>query len=65
MTGRGLSSMGCKNSDDSSKSYFSVVKWVEDEACRWILAPGLMGGGGGAGGPCIVLLGSGSEPSGE
>ena len=48
--------MGCKNSEDSSKSYFSVVNWVEDEACRWTLAPGLMGGGGGAGGEAKVQV---------
>ena len=62
--------MGWRNSEDSSKSYFSVM-WVPEEAdpCRSIFfleisdcwgSVGLIGGGG-----CDLLLGSGRDPSKE
>ena len=59
----GLSSIGCRNSEDSSRSYFSV-RWVDEEPCLstfflgifW--GSGLIGGGG-----CWDLAGSGRDPS--
>lgn len=51
--------MGCRNSEDSSRSYFSVRSLFDEDPCLSMflleISDGLIGGGG--------WLGSGRDPS--